>query len=112
MHTLEQVIENLLSTKALCTSCGLGENDYDRMIREVVKYLRENTLDLHPLGADEREILKLVRDRAVQGAKTYGPLRISDDTRDFSKEALAEVVDAQFYAGALYLQQMRKKEGK
>ncbi len=109
MNTLEQVIETLLSTRALCTSCGLGENDYDQVLRQIVKFLRNNTLDLSALGDDEKQILRLVHDRAVKGAKVYGNLSLDNDKRDFAEEALAEVVDAQFYAGALYLKQKRKK---
>lgn len=51
------------------------------------------------LGVDELEVLVLVAERlAGAGRRSYGPLELDSDPRDFQREALEELAD-----GAVYL---------
>ena len=54
---------------------------------------------LTPRKDDECEIIAMLKSRLDAGRKQYGPWKISDD-RDYSAEALEEVLDALHYVAA------------
>jgi hypothetical protein len=61
--------------------------------------MRIMALELDPQapGPDESRVLDLLRARLALGAQAYGPLEIADDQRDWTQEAVEEVLDAAIY---------------
>jgi hypothetical protein len=55
------------------------------------------------LGLEELHVLELVAQGLARGRSTYGELRMADDARDFTSEAVAELRDAMVYVGAQLL---------
>jgi hypothetical protein len=52
---------------------------------------------LAAMSDDEVEVLLEICRRVDGGRKSYGPLRLREDVRDFPKEALNESLDQTFY---------------
>lgn len=59
--------------------------------------IRTIGINLHSLGEIELEILALIAGRLAMGQKQYGAFQ-RDDSRDWRKETLAEVLDAMVYS--------------
>ncbi len=59
--------------------------------------IRTIGINLHSLGEIELEILALIAGRLNMGQKQYGAFQ-RDDSRDWRKETLAEVLDAMVYS--------------
>lgn len=51
-----------------------------------------------------KDIIKLIEERLAKGQKTYGQQVQKNDTRDFTKEALEEVLDGMVYTAAQLIQ--------
>lgn len=62
------------------------------------------------LGPDHREVFELLLDKAEGGAKKYGVLTLSADSRDFEAEARAELLDCIHYLGARCVQLRRESD--
>lgn len=62
---------------------------------------------LSRMSDDELEIILEVCKRVDVGRRSYGPLRMREDKRDFPKEALAESLDQTFYLAAEVVRQRR-----
>ncbi len=65
-------------------------------------------LQPHETDGDEQTVVDLVADRLALGREQYGPLTIGDDSRDFTTEALEELLDGCVYLACELLR--RKKE--
>jgi hypothetical protein len=56
------------------------------------------------LGVDEICVLVRIAERLAEGARTYGPLRLAQDPREFrGKEAREELEDALVYLACAWL---------
>ena len=62
---------------------------------------------LAKMSDDEVEILLEMCRRIDAARKTYGPLRLREDARNFPKEALDESLDQTFYLAAEVVRQRR-----
>lgn len=67
-----------------------------RRCYDVVNYLLE-------LGDGELMVLSLIAERLAQGRRTYGPLDVIGDGRDWAVEAGLEAADQLVYAAAEHL---------
>lgn len=59
------------------------------------------------MSDDEVEVLLEICRRVDLGRRSYGPLRMREDARDFPKEALNESLDQTFYLAAECVKQRR-----
>ena len=62
------------------------------------------------LGADELDLLEHIARRLVMGGRTYGPLNLETDNRDWDREAEEELVDAMVYRTARTLVRSRRAQ--
>ena len=56
------------------------------------------------LGDDERRVLMAIAKRLVRGVDQYGPLLVGSDSRDWTREANEEFLDATVYLAIRTLQ--------
>lgn len=71
--------------------------------RKVFARIFRTLNDLEALGVSASTVARMkkaVRDRAAEGARGYGGLDLSEDMRDFGREAGQEACDYLFYAAA------------
>lgn len=75
----------------------------DALPPEALEVATSLLLTLAAASPDERRILDLVADGLTTGRRTYGPLDLASDTRDFAREALEEARDAAIYLASALL---------
>jgi hypothetical protein len=57
---------------------------------------------------DEMAVLQMIADRLSLGRRSYGPLHIATDPRDWHREALEELLDATIYQAVAIVKCMQK----